>query len=98
VAWLSPEPDVLVLEPVCAARWDDARMSELTTERACRTTQQEKLKPAPARERVLWRFWGCRTLDNAALEQRITLDKQRGVSLTRDQQEAEWKRPAGGYA
>jgi putative transposase len=58
----------------------------------CRKTYQEKLKPTPAQERqlevILWR---CRTLYNTALEQRITLWKQRGVSLTRYQQEAELK-------
>jgi putative transposase len=64
-------------------------MSEQTT---CRKTYQEKLRPTPAQEleleRVLWR---CRTLYNAALEQRITLWRQRGVSISRYQQEAELK-------
>jgi hypothetical protein len=40
------------------------------------------------RERVLWR---CRTRYNSAGEQRITLWKQRGVSVSRYQQEAELK-------
>jgi putative transposase len=57
-----------------------------------RKTYQEKLKPTPQQERqldaVLLR---CRTLYNTALEQRITLWKQRGVSLSRYQQEAELK-------
>src|SRR5262249_26793797 len=57
-----------------------------------RKTYQEKLKPTPTQEceleRVLWR---CRTLYNIALTQRIFLWKQRGVSLTRYQQEAELK-------
>jgi len=57
-----------------------------------RKTYQEKLRPTPRQERqlelVLWR---CRTLYNTALEQRISLWKQRGVSVTRWQQEAELK-------
>jgi putative transposase len=36
-------------------------------------------------------LWRCRTLYNAALEQRITLDKRRGISITRYMQEAELK-------
>jgi transposase len=56
-------------------------MSEQPT---CRKTYQEKLRPTPAQERELERvLWRCRTLYNAALEQRITLWKQRGVSLSR---------------
>ena len=62
-------------------------MNEQTT---CRKTYQEKLRPTPTQEweleRVLWR---CRTLYNTALEQRITLWRQRAVSITRYQQEAE---------
>jgi len=58
----------------------------------CRKTYQEKLKPTPQQERereqVVRR---CRTLYNTALEQRISLYRQRGVSLTRYQQEAELK-------
>src|SRR5260370_6623223 len=57
-----------------------------------RKTYQEKLKPTPAQERELERvLWRCRTLYNTALEQRITLWRQRGVSLTRYSQEAELK-------
>ena len=57
-----------------------------------RKTYQEKLKPTPAQEREMERvLWRCRTLYNTALEQRITLWKQRGVSRTRYQQEAELK-------
>ncbi|HLZ20745.1 MAG TPA: transposase, partial [Ktedonobacterales bacterium] len=57
-----------------------------------RKTYQEKLQPTPAQERELERvLWRCRTLYNTALEQRITLWKQRGVSLSRYQQEAELK-------
>jgi Helix-turn-helix domain len=51
---------------------------------ACRKTYQEQLKPTPAQERELEHVLGrCRTLDNAALEQRITLWRQRGVSISR---------------
>jgi putative transposase len=58
----------------------------------CRKTYQEKLKPTASQERELERIlWRCRTLYNTALEQRITLWRQRGVSLTRYQQEAELK-------
>ena len=57
-----------------------------------RKTYQEKLKPTPTQERELERIlWRCRTLYNIALTQRIFLWKQRGVSLTRYQQEAELK-------
>src|SRR5260370_18048253 len=57
-----------------------------------RKTYQEKVKPTPAQERQLEAvLWRCRTLYNTALEQRITLWKQRGVSITRYQQEAELK-------
>src|SRR5215472_14061745 len=57
-----------------------------------RKTYQEKLRSTSAQERELERVLGrCRTLYNAALEQRITLWKQRGVSLTRSAQEAELK-------
>jgi putative transposase len=57
-----------------------------------RKTYREQLRPTPAQEHALWRvLWRCRTRYNAALEQRITLWKQRGVSLTRYQQEAELK-------
>jgi putative transposase len=64
-------------------------MSEQTM---CRKTYQEKLKPTPAQERELARTLGrCRTLYNTALEQRITLWRQRGISVSRYQQEAELK-------
>jgi putative transposase len=59
---------------------------------AVRRTYQEKLKPTPQQERALEAIlWRCRRLYNTALEQRITLWRQRGVSLTRYQQEAELK-------
>jgi putative transposase len=57
-----------------------------------RKTYKEKLRPTPAQERALEEvLWRCRTLYNTALEQRITLWRQRGVSITRYQQEAELK-------
>jgi putative transposase len=60
--------------------------------RTVRKTYQEKLRPTPAQERELEHvLWRCRTLYNTALEQRITLWKQRGISVTRHQQEAELK-------
>src|SRR5258708_30794513 len=59
---------------------------------AVRRAYQEKLKPTPQQERALEVIlWRCRRLYNTALEQRITLWRQRGVSLTRYQQEAELK-------
>src|SRR5262249_18861372 len=57
-----------------------------------RKTYQEKLKPAPAQERELERvLQHCRTLYTTALEQRITWWRQRGVSVSRYEQEAELK-------
>ena len=65
-------------------------MSEQTTERTCRTTYQEKLRPTPAQERALEHvLWCCRTLYNTALQQRITAWQRCHVCLTRSQQEAE---------
>jgi putative transposase len=67
-------------------------MSEQTSERTCRKTYKEKLRPTPTQERalehVLWRY---RTLYNTALEQRITAWQRCHVSVTRYQQEAELK-------
>jgi putative transposase len=64
-------------------------MSEQTT---CRKTYKEKLRPTPAQERALERvLWRCRTLYNTALEQRIFLWRQRGLSVSRYAQEAELK-------
>jgi putative transposase len=58
----------------------------------CHKTYQEKLRPTPAQERELERTLGrCRTLYNTALEQRILLWRQRGISVTRYAQEAELK-------
>jgi putative transposase len=51
-----------------------------------------KLKPTPDQERQLEEIvWQCRRLYNTALEQRITLWKQRSISLSRYEQEAELK-------
>src|SRR5260370_14917388 len=59
---------------------------------AVRRTYQEKLKPTPQQERALEAIlWRWRRLYNTALEQRITLWRQRGVSLKRYSQEAELK-------
>jgi putative transposase len=57
-----------------------------------RKTYQEKLRPTPEQERALERvLWRCRTLYNTALQQRILLWRQRGISVSRYQQEAELK-------
>ncbi len=57
-----------------------------------RKTYKEKLRPTPAQERALDDvLWRCRTLDNTALEQRITAWRRCHVSVTRYQQEAELK-------
>jgi len=55
-----------------------------------RKTYKEKLRPTPAQERALDEvLWRCRTLYNAALEQRIRAWQRRHVSLSRFSQEAE---------
>jgi putative transposase len=60
------------------------------SEQTCRKTYKEKLRPTPMQERALERvLWRCRTLYNAALEQRITAWQRCHVSVTRYQQEAE---------
>jgi putative transposase len=57
-----------------------------------RKTFKYKLKPTPVQERQLEEIvWQCRRLYNTALEQRITLWKQRGVSRSQHEQEAELK-------
>src|SRR6185312_16353700 len=57
-----------------------------------RKTYKYKLKPTPQQERMLDGIaWACRRLYNTALEQRIFLYRQRGVSLSRFAQEAELK-------
>ncbi|HEX8032777.1 MAG TPA: transposase [Ktedonobacterales bacterium] len=59
---------------------------------AVRKTYKYKLTPTSEQERQLEAIVGsCRVLYNAALEQRITLWRQRGVTLTRYGQEAELK-------
>jgi len=51
-----------------------------------------RLKPTPDQERVMAEtLWRCRMLYNTALEQRITLWRQRGVSYTRYEQAGELK-------
>ncbi len=57
-----------------------------------RTTYKYKLRPTPEQERALETvLWRCRVLYNVALEQHITVYRQRGVTLTRYSQEAELK-------
>jgi putative transposase len=57
-----------------------------------RKTFKEKLRPTPIQERVLDAvLQRCRTLYNAALEQRITAWQRGHVSISRFQQEAELK-------
>jgi putative transposase len=57
-----------------------------------RKTYKEKLRPTPAQEQALEAaLWRCRTLYNAALEERITAWQRCHVSVTRYQQEAELK-------
>ncbi len=51
-----------------------------------------KFQPTSDQERALAEtLWHCRTLANTALEQRIFLWKQRGVTISRYEQEAELK-------
>jgi putative transposase len=55
-----------------------------------RKTFKEKLRPTPEQERQLEvALWRCRTLYNTALEQRISVWRQRAKSATRYQQQAE---------
>jgi putative transposase len=57
-----------------------------------RKTYKEKLRPTPAQEAALdVVLWRCRTRYNTALDQRISLYRQRGVSISRYEQEAELK-------
>ncbi len=57
-----------------------------------RKTYKYRLKPTPEQERTLERVqWACCRLYNTSLEQRITLYRQRGVSVSRYEQEAELK-------
>ena len=62
-----------------------------------RKTYKYKLTPTHDQERQLGAvLWRCRRLYNTALEQRIFLYRQRGVSLTRYGQEAELKELRAG--
>jgi putative transposase len=62
------------------------------SDQTCRKTDKETLRPTPTQERERERvLWCCRTLYNAALQQRITAWTRCHVSLTRSQQEAELK-------
>ena len=75
-----------------AAQLEYLHMSEQPTDRTCRKTYKDKLRPTPTQERALERvLWRCRTLYNTALQQRIFLWRQRGISVSRYQQEAELK-------
>jgi putative transposase len=59
---------------------------------AGRKTFKEKLRPTPTQERALEAvLWHCRTLYNAALEQRITAWQRCQVTVSRYQQEGELK-------
>jgi putative transposase len=61
-------------------------------QQSLRKTFKYTLKPTPKQERQLEDvLWACRRLYNTALEQRITLYRQRRVSLSRYEQEAELK-------
>ncbi len=61
-------------------------------QQSLRRTYKYKLKPTPDQEQALEVvLWQCRRLYNTALEQRITLYKQRGISHSRYAQEAELK-------
>src|SRR5262249_1308149 len=63
----------------------------MDTTTTVRKTYKYKLKPTPEQEWELARvLWGCRALDNTALEQRITWWR-RGRSVSHHQQEAELK-------
>jgi putative transposase len=57
-----------------------------------RNTYQQKLKLTPAQERQLEQtLWRCRVLYHTTHDQRISVWRQRGVSLTRYRQESAWK-------
>jgi hypothetical protein len=61
-------------------------------EQTVRKTFKEKWRPTPTQERALDAvLWHCRTLYNAALEQRIIAYRRCHISVTRYQQEAELK-------
>ena len=53
-------------------------------QQSVRKTYKGKLRPTPTQQRALERvLWRCHTLSNTALDQRITLWKQRAISITR---------------
>jgi len=63
-----------------------AQMAEMT----CSKAYKYKLNPTPAQARVMeTTLWRCRTLYNAALEQRIAVWKARSSTITCYQQQAE---------
>ena len=77
---------------MCVVSNDGRVSSSRAGDGSLRKTYKYKLKPTPAQERQLEDIlWRCRTLYNTALEHRIFLYRQRGVSLTRYAQEAELK-------
>jgi putative transposase len=60
------------------------------SDESVRKAYKYKLKPTPDQERMLAEtLRRCRTLYNAALEQRIAAYRRRGVTLTCYQQQAE---------
>ena len=62
------------------------------TVQSLRKAYKYKLKSTPEQERQLEEIlWQCRRLYNTALEQRITLYKQRGITRSQYDQEAELK-------
>jgi putative transposase len=64
----------------------------LASARSVHKAYKYKLKPTPEQERQLEEIvWHCRRLYNTALEQRIMLWKQRGVTTSQYAQEAELK-------
>ncbi len=66
--------------------------TETETVPSVRKAYKYKLKPTPEQERQLEEIlWQCRSLYNTALEQRLTLWKQRGVTCSQYEQEAEPK-------
>jgi putative transposase len=71
--------------------WYVAAMKEaVMTGATVRKTYKYKLQPTPAQEQALERvLWRCRTLYNAALEERQTAWQRRQVSVTYSQQKAE---------
>ena len=63
------------------------------SETAVRKTFKEKLRPTPVQERALDEVVRrCRDLYNTALEQRIIAYQRRRVSVSRYEQEAEFKK------